>query len=319
MNSLANIFLISLTVLVTACASSGLQDVTESYTALFPGDHVLDKASAYDDTSWLPYRTCGFHFFEWADDSRQVAQAYRNFEYALMANNTYRNNPAIELFTIPRWTHKSRMESISGLGLDVYHRYDHNSSLVEIAIAYEGTNFTSIADWQYNFSLTTPAQFKEALEHAQTVRVTYPELPITVTGHSLGGGLALNISMHISNIRAVAFNSSPRAFFGSEDKSNGNERVHMYEVGEVLGPFSRTYLRGRLWGEKMLPVKYNFLDFTNLSQWVSEHTMYYFARGLMLTAIKGGSSNAAEAFIQNIGEARMDTDRLYCDAIKDMM
>lgn len=311
------------TLLVGGCSSGGLREVSHVRPTTVPGKHVLDAASHCDDASWLPYRTCGYHFFEcphnnpWANNSRQVVQAVRNFEYALMSSNTYRKDKAVEIFVIPKWQHMSRQESDSGLGLDVYHRYNLSTDLVEIAIAYEGTNFTSIADWQYNFAIFRPNQFQEALEHAQKIRKENPNIPITVTGHSLGGGIALNISMHVKNTRGIAFNSSPRAFFGSENQDNGNERIHIYEVGEILGPLTRTYLRARLSGEQMLSVRYNFLDFTNATQAISEHTMYYLARGLMLVAIKGDSTEAAEAFIANIGASLMDSDKKYCDFIKN--
>ena len=320
MSKVQNLFLLALLVLISGCASSGLIETSQRYSETTAGDHFLDKASDCKDRSWLPYRTCGFHFFEcpgqnpWTNDSRQVVQAKKNFEYALMANNTYRNDPSVKLFVIPRWEHISRMESDSGLALEVYHRYNVSSKLEEIAIAYEGTDFTSLADWEFNLSLITPDQFKEALAHAEEIRSKYPEIPITATGHSLGGGLALNISMHVEGIKGVAFNSSPRAFFGNQDPNNGNEMVHLYEIGEILGPITRSYLRVRLWNQ-MLPVRYNFLDFTNFGQWISEHTMYYLARGLMLLAIKGNSEIAAEAFVANIGAEKMNGDKKYCDAI----
>lgn len=305
------------------CANTTLQEVHQTQSDAVIGDHPLDIALQCDDNTWLPYRTCGSHFFEcenqnpWSDDSRQVIQAAENFEYAMMASNSYKHDPTTINYFIPRWTQVSRLESDSGLAIDVYEQIGNDDAVREVAIVYEGTNFSNLSDWKFNFALVQPNQFKEALSHAQSIRNQYGKIPITAIGHSLGGGLALNISMLVDDVKGVAFNSSPRAFWGEEDQDNGNPRIHLYEVGEILGPLTRTYLRLRLSGGQMLPVRYNFLDYTNVTQAISEHSMYNLSRGLILVAIKAGDKNAIEAFVQNIGEEKAKIDGTYCPLIFD--
>ena len=68
---------------------------------------------------------------------------------------------------------------------------------------------------------------------------------ITLTGHSLGGGLALSASVRrdvalasgrpdLTGYEAVVFNASPRIFDGWGDKHVFAERVAIYQKGEVL-------------------------------------------------------------------------------------
>ena len=321
MNSKLGISAVIILLVISGCSSMNLHEVYRKDDVVSSGDHPLDKAGECEDKSWLPYRSCGYHFFEcknqnpWTNDSQQVVQAVENFEYAMMASNSYKYDPTTIAYEISRWTQVSRMESDSGLSIDVYERRTNSQVIEEVAIVYEGTNFDSANDWKFNFAITQPNQYKEAVKHAQVVRNKYQGIPITAVGHSLGGGLALNVSMHIENVKGIAFNSSPRAFWGDEDQDNANPRVHLYEVGEILSPMTRTYLRIRLSGDQMLPVKYNYLDYTNTTQAISEHSMYNLSRGLLLTAIKGGSQEAIEAFTTNIGQEKAKIDNVYCPKI----
>jgi hypothetical protein len=248
-----------------------------------------------------------------SNDSRQIIEAKKNYAYALMASNSYAYNMNIPEYKINNWKKISRKESDSGLSVEVY---ESLTGLKEIVVVYEGTNTGSFNDWKFNLALTVPQQFDEALRHLVTLRSENPNVKITTVGHSLGGGLALNMSMLVEDVSAVAFNSSPRAFWGDIDQNNGNSRKHLYETGEVLNAFSRTYLRARLHTNKQLyPVKYNFLDFTNLLKPISEHSMYRISRGLMLLAIKGGSEEAKKDFRSNIPREKALKDWRYCKLI----
>jgi pimeloyl-ACP methyl ester carboxylesterase len=55
---------------------------------------------------------------------------------------------------------------------------------------------------------------------------------IIVTGHSLGGGIALEVSLKRENVDAYVFNTSPR--FSADGYNIDNKRVSVVEHGEIL-------------------------------------------------------------------------------------
>lgn len=177
-------------------------------------------------------------------------------------------------------------------------------------MAYKGTDFKSLADWRANGSLIEPRQFKQAYRHLAALRAAHPGAKVMVTGHSLGGAIALNMSLRFDNVPAVVFNTSPNLFFHTKFKNN--ERIHLYETGEILGPFNRTLVRAGL--PQIKPYKYNFMDFYGrYFSPVPEHSMYLLSRGVLISAIHGGGEGAREAFVANIdAEAAKRTEWAVC-------
>ena len=66
-----------------------------------------------------------------------------------------------------------------------------------------------------------------------------PEWSIRTTGHSLGGGLALGMSVRFPNVPAVVFDTSPRVFDGLGDVHFDAVRELVYRDGEVLAKLRR--------------------------------------------------------------------------------
>ena len=62
-----------------------------------------------------------------------------------------------------------------------------------------------------------------------------------MTGHSLGGGLALSVSVR-RGAPAIVFDPSPRIFDGWGDKHLPAERLVVYEHGEIL-QIARAYTK----------------------------------------------------------------------------
>jgi hypothetical protein len=56
---------------------------------------------------------------------------------------------------------------------------------------------------------------------------------VVLTGHSLGGGLALSASLWLG-VNAYAFNPSPRVFDGWKDAKQPATRIVVYQDKEVL-------------------------------------------------------------------------------------
>lgn len=244
--------------------------------------------------------------------------AGRAWPYALMSSNVYRDPEENPIYEVPGWSFVSRWESRSGLALEEWHRKGDGDRIAEIAIIFKGTDFTSLADWRTNLSLIEPRQHREAYEYAQNVlqRAQAQEARVTTAGHSLGGALALNMSLRLPGVDVYAFDTSPRAFYkvGSIGPA---ERYLIYERGEILS-FLRWPWLPQLGVVQNAP-RYDFMDFIFGRSITSakEHSMYLISRGLLLAAIKHGDAAAGRAFTANFSGADLE-DAFGDDASHDI-
>lgn len=115
-----------------------------------------------------------------------------------------------------------------GFAYAVFERRESGSP-VEIVIAYRGTE-TGLADWWFGNLLTR--QNERGLRVFDDWRARHPGMPMTVTGHSLGGGIATRVSLCRPDVRSFVFNSSPR--FRRCAERHRNPRVSIVEYGEIL-------------------------------------------------------------------------------------
>lgn len=262
-----------------------------------------DRAHVVDDR--YGYMSCDVEFMRTTFAGR-LKDADKVFLYALMASNAYDDKSQYE---IPGWSRVARFESTSGLGLDEWVR--DGSDPVEKVVAFRGTNFTSLKDWKTNLGLIEPWQHREAYDYIARLRQSEPATRLTVTGHSLGGALALNMSQRFDALPAVVFNSSPRAFFAAEGKSN--ERILAWETGEFLNAFRRPWLGVRMRDADRM--RFNFMDYNwhNSLKPIAEHGMYPFSRALLISAVADGNALALDVFQRNIDHAAaISEDRATC-------
>jgi len=247
-----------------------------------------------------------------ADPSR-VELAKRHFIHAAMANNAYANPAKKPVFALPGWHLLEALESDTDLALQVYGDAPRMEDSKAIVVAYRGTE--SLVDWGNNFALKDPPQYKQAYQHMKALRERFPAAKVTAVGHSLGGGIAMNMSMRVEGVDAVAFNMSPRIRFG-KTKPYPAYRASIFEVGEILTGLTKGYSAVLLPG----PVSYgnyNFLDYRTLPfSPLPEHGIYELTRGLTVVAMTRGSVEAQEFFKANIGEAKArQVDWEHCQAL----
>lgn len=116
----------------------------------------------------------------------------------------------------------------SNLQFDIW---EHKSSNKTV-ISFKGTD--EKIDWVVsNLWIGPSIPYKSAKKHVKEYIENNPEREVVVTGHSLGGGLALSNSLWLG-VDAFAFNSSPRVFDGWKDHKEPATRKVIYQEKEVL-------------------------------------------------------------------------------------
>lgn len=160
------------------------------------------------------------------------ATAGTTWEYAQMATNAYADHDRFLLGPNLALRH-DREDAGAGFAYSVFERRS-GERIVEIVIAYRGTQFEFPEIWDdiwYGNILTH--QNRRGLEVYDLWRAHVdPAIPISVTGHSLGGGIATYVSLCRPRVDTYIFNSSPR--FRRCGRAVFNRRYAVVEHGEPL-------------------------------------------------------------------------------------
>lgn len=220
------------------------------------------------------------------------ATAAEGYEYAVLAALAYTPKTP-EDFRPPEGIVESEActspacDGASGYQYRIFHRI-REGVVIEKIIAYRGTD--EGADWKPNL-LGTKAQNRAALATFLRVRGD-GAVPVSVTGDSLGGALAVQVSMcHPVHMR-VALNASPRFYRrlcpggrAHPRPADANQtRLLFSEHGEILGP---TRWLGR--NPDQLATRVNC---TVGESPVAQHDVRRLAACMVHRAIQGGSQAA---------------------------
>jgi hypothetical protein len=184
-----------------------------------------------------------------SEERRIVDILGHSVPYAKLADAVYDfNNTVVESWDL--------IESIgrsSGMDAGVY----KNRDTQELVIAFRGTetcDFScSFDEWQNSTrdmiadtaigTGTVSDQFKHAFTFANEIVKKYPTSKITVTGHSLGGGLAQAVGSTLV-LETYAFNSSPVPdhFFDTYQITVTDEQLNqlVHVIADVHDPISNT-------------------------------------------------------------------------------
>jgi RTX calcium-binding nonapeptide repeat (4 copies)/Lipase (class 3) len=145
-------------------------------------------------------------------------------DLASLAGASYNDNrAAINRFPVPQgWALYSSVPSDLQTGFEA--RTFQSGS--EIVISYAGTDFSTpnplAPDMRANNALGTGAwspQLLQAAEYYLQVKAANPSVPVTLTGHSLGGGLAALVGVFFG-VPSVTFDQAPFAASASNLSTN---------------------------------------------------------------------------------------------------
>lgn len=143
-------------------------------------------------------------------------------ELALMSGTAYKSTrDRINRFPVPaNWLAENPKTESSGFEAVAFIREGSTlSTSSEIVISYAGTDFSwPFTDFTHaNIPLASgvlSSQLKQAADYYLAIKAVNPGATITLTGHSMGGGLASLIAV-LFDEKAVTFDQAPFPLKGS--------------------------------------------------------------------------------------------------------
>ena len=173
-------------------------------------------------------RGCDPQYLRQAYSEAHQFAAIEGAPYALLANNAYAT--AGTRFQLPAgWQSLKQGNEHRQIGLQYeLFGWQESGQTQRLTLAFRGTD--ELIDWWHG--AITGTQYQQALAITAGIRKQYPGLPLVVTGHSLGGGLALHVSMLMEQVSAYAFNPSP--ITRNPAKPMKNRRVVYWEYDDPL-------------------------------------------------------------------------------------
>ena len=174
--------------------------------------------------------------------------------YSMMASNAYANDSNKTYFPIGTlgwrkvdlngnpvpetknsYTPKTFVGHIaSNLQFDIWEDLNSNKTI----IAFKGTD--EKIDWNGNLAIGIAIAYKSAKKQVQKYIDAHPDRKVSLTGHSLGGGIALSVSFW-KGVDAIAFNTSPRLFDGMGDANAPAKRLTIFQEGDILQKIRKWY------------------------------------------------------------------------------
>jgi hypothetical protein len=205
---------------------------------------------------------------------------------AMMAANAYQDIDDLR-FPLEKigWNLVYSVSDYSGLSYDILEHVNGKN----VIFAFRGTEFWDLGDWFTNIFIVS-FQPENAYNALINYKIKYPYKNIVLTGHSLGGGLAIGMSLRLG-LDAVAFDPSPRLFdgFGFWGYNKYAKRVEINQEGEILEASRYLSVLDRI--KQIVPNKITYnMKGDECSNPFCSHSMQLLALGLL----KLGSSGDKE-------------------------
>lgn len=168
----------------------------------------LGSVALFNNTDYVPNEDWKPYGMLLSHERRAVDLLGKSIPYAKLADAIYDFDNTV----VDSWDLIETIDRSSGMQAGVFQNRDNG----DLVIAYRGTEtclfctdflLDKAADAALVFGFAHD-QFKHAFNFAQAMVAKYPGHKITVTGHSLGGGLAQAAGAALG-LETFAFNSSP--------------------------------------------------------------------------------------------------------------
>lgn len=199
--------------------------------------------------TWKPYGMLNFN------ERRSVDLLGQSIPFSALADAIYNFDNTL----VGIWELIEQESKDSGMQAGVY----QNQETGEMVLAFRGTESCDfpcsfdeskevLLDLAADIQLTAGkngSQFRHAFEYAQEVVERYPDLKITLIGHSLGGGLAQAAGASLG-LETFAYNSAPVAddFFDDYPAVLTSEQLSeiIHVLADIHDPVSNTDETGKI-------------------------------------------------------------------------
>lgn len=208
---------------------------------------LLSACATYPDIS-QSRSPCRFEPGGWCPFVREAA--VEAWPFAVAATNAYVEDDDVFVDDGPLLEQLERLpiapeDAKKGFSYEIFAQYapgsgdDPDRQPVARILAFRGTDISvsrGLTDIFYGTLRND--QIEIALRYFDAERARFDaDLPWIVTGHSLGGALATEVSVKHPEVRAYMFNTSP--FYAGDGMTNDVQRLVINERGEVLRRFAR--------------------------------------------------------------------------------
>ncbi len=220
---------------------ASIPNIDDSSTLLFE----LTRIDIYINPDFVPGQNWKPYGMLQITERQAVDSLGRSIPYAQLADAVY----DFDVIAVEQWELIEHISKNSGMQAGLY----RNKETAELVLAFRGTekcdfpcSLETLRDMAADVTLSLgliPDQFKHAFNFAQDVSNRYSNHKITVSGHSLGGGLAQAIGA-VFGLETYAFNSSPVPddFFDQYPVTLPQEELDeiIFNIADIHDPVSNT-------------------------------------------------------------------------------